>query len=338
MHLKRVWVVVIILAVLLFLVIGILIWRQVKKSATSELSASGSTVKETWVKVNKKLFENTTSTSALKLDDGTYRMYLMKDGEIKFANSKDASMLEAPVSTGITADQDKFISNPAVLKIKDGDWIMIYEQAPILPANSVKGAGKATERDLLLATSADGKTFQKAGEVINSNNKDNKFFASVPNLVKVSDNLIRLYYVSQGDKIASATSVDGRTWKKEDGFRMEEGSVDPDVLLKINSDSSQQWVMYFATLEGAGNKIYKATSTDGLTWKKGEVMLRPNTSSGVVVDPDVVQISEDKYRMFFGESTSGNAQMNGGGQIDLYYADDNTDILDNNFGRGERLR
>lgn len=326
MHLKRIWVVVIILAILLFVVIGFLIWRQVRNKASTS-QALTSTEKETWTKSDKKLFENVTSTCALKLDDGTFRMYLMKDGEIKYADSKDPSIFETLASTGITADQDKFISNPAVLKIKDSDWIMIYEQAPILPENSTKGPGQATERDLLLATSTDGKTFQKVGVAINSNNKDDKFFASVPDLVRVNDSLIRLYYVSQGDKIASATSSDGRTWKREDGFRLEDSSVDPDVSLKTNSDGTQQWVMYFATLEGAGNKIYKATSKDGLTWEKGEIVLRPNTSSGVVLDPDVINLSQNKYRMFFGESASGNAQMNGGGQIDLYYADDNIDIF-----------
>ena len=326
MHLKRIWVIVIILAILLFAVIGYLVYRQVKNSRAAKSANSTSVEKETWAKSDKKLFENVTSSCTLKLADNTYRMYLMKDGEIKYADSKDATSFDTPVSTIVTADQDKFISNPAVLKIKDGDWIMIYEQAPILPANSVKGPAKATERDLLLATSADGKTFQKVGVAIDSS-KDDKYFASVPDLVKVNDNLIRLYYVSQGDKIGSAISVDGRTFKREDGFRMEDSSVDPEVLLKTDSDSSQQWVMYFATLEGAGNKFYKATSTDGLAWKKGEVVLRPNTSSGAIVDPDVVLISEDKYRMFFGESTSGNAQMNGGGQIDLYYADDNVEIF-----------
>lgn len=324
MHLRRIWAVVIILAIILFGTIGYLILRQNKQktpSATPTPATSGSKQAEVWTKSGEKLMDNVTSTSTLKLSDGTYRMYFMKDNKILYSNSKDAETFSTSLETGISADAAKIISNPSVLEIKNGDWIMIYEEAPQLPAGSVKGPGKATQRNLMMATSTDGQNFQKTGTAIDSA-KDDKFFASVPDLVKIRDDFFRLYYVSQSDKIASAVSSDGRSWKREPDFRLTDSSVDPNVILVDG-----KWVMYFATLEGTGNKFYKATSTDGYTWQKGQIVLRPNNSQGAIVDPDVVNISGNHYRMFFGESVSGNAQMNGGGQFDLYYADTEADIF-----------
>lgn len=322
----RLWMVAICLGIILVIVLGWYFWQTTHQKSTSATpAASGSLGLEVWTK-DKKIFDNVTSSCTLKISDNLYRMYLMKDGQIFYADSKDASSFSLPAPTGITGDSGNIISNPAVLKIADNNWLMIYEQAPNLPKDAVKGPAKAAQRNLLAATSADGKSFQKAGTAIDSSQDDN-YFASVPDLVLVKEGLIRMYFVSGGDKIASVTSANGVSWHREAGFRLEDSSVDPDVLVKTDADGTKHWVMYFATLEGAGNKIYKATSLDGLAWKKGEVMLRPDASSGVVVDPDVVQISEDKYRMFFGQSANGNVQMGGSGQLDLYAATANQDIF-----------
>jgi hypothetical protein len=322
---KRIWAIVIILVLIMLGVIGYFIWRANKQNPTSSASptpsASVSASTEVWTKSATKLMDNVTSTCTRKLTDGTYRMYLARDGKIVYANSKDAKTFETTLETGINAEANKFISNPAVLQISDSNWIMIYEEAPLLPAGSVKGPGRATQRNLLLATSTDGQNFVKVGIAIDSA-KDDKYFASVPDLVKIRDDFFRLYYVSQGDKIASAVSSDGKTWKREPDFRLVDSSVDPNVLF-----DETKWIMYFATLEGTGNKFYRATSKDGFTWEKGQIVLRPKEIQGAIVDPDVVNVSDSKYRMFFGESADGNAQMNGGGQFNLYYADTEANIF-----------
>ena len=336
MNHRRLWIIIIILAIILFLAIGLAIGLlKYRSNIAISPSPSASPIKETWVKNPNKLFESVTSTDTHKSDDGTFRMYFMKGGKIVYADSKDAATFSEPISTGIDENPGKFISNPAVLKIKDNNWIMIYEEQPQLPPGAEKGPGPATQRNLLLATSEDGKTFTKAGIAIDSS-KEDQYFASVPKLIKLPGSKIRMYYVSEGDKIASAISDDGKTWTREKGFRLEDSAVDPDPILKVCCGGTQNWVMYFATLEGNNNKFYKATSKDGLKWEKGEIVLRPQSEKGAIVDPDVVPIGipatdtfrVDRWRMFFGEMAEGQGQMGGSAQIDLYYADFEGDIFE----------
>lgn len=343
MNHRRLWIIIIVLAIILFLAIGLAVGLlKFRSKITLSPSPSASPKKENWVKNPNKLFENVTSTDTLKLEDGTpaspaggFRMYLQKSGKIFYAESKDAASFNEPVSTGIEDNPGKTISNPTVLKIKEGDWIMVYEEQPQLPPNAEKGPGVATQRNLLLATSTDGKSFTKSGIAIDSS-KEDKYFASVPKLVKLPDNKIRMYYVSEGDKIASAISDDGKIWTREKGFRLEDLAVDPDPILKVCCGGTQNWVMYFATLEGNNNKFYKATSSDGINWQRGEIVLKPNSENGAIVDPDVVEISagpstssgQAKWRMFFGEMAKGQGQMGGSAQIDLYYADFEGDIFE----------
>lgn len=327
MNHRQLWIIIIVLAIVIFLAIGLALWLMKFQSNETAPSPAISQKIEAWVKNSTKLFENVTSTDTLKIDDGTFRMYFQKDGKIVYADSKDAATFSDPASTGIDENPGKFNSNPTVLKIKENDWIMIYEEQPQLPPGAEKGPGPGTQRNLLLATSEDGKTFTKAGIAIDSS-KEDQYFASVPKLIKLPGSKIRMYYVSEGDKIASAISDDGKTWTREKGFRLEDSAVDPDPILKVCCGGTQNWVMYFATLEGNNNKFYKATSKDGINWQRGEIVLRPNSEKGAIVDPDVVEIAANKWRMFFGEMAEGEGQMGGSAQIDLYYADFEGDIFE----------
>lgn len=77
----------------------------------------------------------------------------------------DGKNFGSPQSTGITEETGKMISNPAVLKIKDGEWIMIYEQAPQRQPGEKEGPpSPANQRNLYLATSTDGARFKYFGE------------------------------------------------------------------------------------------------------------------------------------------------------------------------------
>lgn len=327
MHPKNYWWLIIVLAILLVGASAYFIYRQSTKKSTSSSTptTSSSFATEIWQPSGKTIFSDVTSTSTVKLADGTYRMYLQQKGAINYADSADATTFSTPVSTGIIEKGGTMISNPSVLKIADGNWIMIFEIAPNVPPQNVKGNGPATQRNLVLATSADGKSFQEQNVVIDSAKADN-YFASVPNLVSLPNGKIRLYYVSGGNAIGSAISTDGKTWTREDGLRIDDG-VDPDVLLDVCCEGRQNWVMYFATLTGANNAFYKATSSDGLTWKKGPAILRPSNEKAAIVDPDVIKIGENKYRMFYGEIADGAGQFGGSSQINLTYADFSGDIF-----------
>ena len=274
---------------------------------------------EKWVKNPTVLLKNTTSTCTLKLDDGTYRMYFMAEGGIHYADSADGQTFSPKIATGVKESSGKMLSNPAVIKINNGKWIMIYEEQAInrMTFTEERGPGPGSQRNLMLASSADGKKFTKVGIAIDSSKEDN-YFASVPDLIKLPDGRFRMYYVSGGEAIGSAISENGGSWKREPGYRLEDRAVDPNVKYE-----NGKWVMYFSTLPKPEmkerNAIFKATSKDGLTWEKdGKKLIEPDTADGFVVDPDVVK-TKDGYRMFFGESKGGvNAQ---GSPIDLYFAD-----------------
>ena len=118
--------------------------------------------------------------------------------------------------------QDKTTTGTASVK---EDWVVGSE---ILKSNT---------------TSTDGKSFEAGSIAIDSAKEDN-YFASVPDLIKTPDGKIRMYYVSGGQAIGSALSVDnGKTWIRESGYRLEDSAVDPDVSYKDG-----RWVMYYSVL------------------------------------------------------------------------------------------
>jgi len=275
--------------------------------------------KEKWTRSDQPILKNVTSTDTHKLSDGTFRMFYMNEGKIVYANSSDGINFDTAQPTGIVEDKDMFISNPSLLEIKTNEWIMIYEQQPIQKTGSSTVPGTKTQRNLYLAVSADGKSFIKLGLAIDSSKEDN-FFASVPDLVKLPNGSVRLYFVSGGDAIASAVSPDGKNWQRENGFRLKDKAVDPDVLV-LQEGAETHYVMYYSVLTGADNKLYKAISKDGLVWEKTQSVVNPLAKSSSVLDPDVFELSPNHFKMFFGEARDANTAFGGAGQIDLYSAE-----------------
>lgn len=297
-----------------------------KDNSNTKSESAQTKIPEGWTRADKMILANVTSSCTIKPDDASYRMFYMKDGKIVYADSNDALNFSDAISTGITEDAGKMISNPAVLQLEDGSWIMVYEQAPQKsPGSSDKNpAGPNTQRNLYSATSTDGKTFTKVGLIVDSS-KEDKYFASVPDLVLLPNGKIRMYYVSGGDATGSAISTDnGQNWTRETGYRLTGSVVDPDVLYQIK-DGKESWVMYYSVLTPENNALYKAISSDGLNWTPGEIIIKPASSSQALIDPDVVKISAEKYRMFFGEAGGDSTQ--GDTTINLYYADSNGDIF-----------
>jgi hypothetical protein len=295
-----------------------------KESATeTQTDDTSPLTSENWVVDNKVVKEKITSTDTHKISGSLYRMYLIEGGGISYAESGDCKTFAASQPTGVKEEPGKMISNPAALEIAQGNWIMIYEMAPLRQPSQQQGPpGASTQRNLYLATSTDGKTFSAAGIAIDSS-KDDGYFASVPDLIKTPDGRIRMYYVSGGEAVGSAVSSDdGKTWERESGYRLKE-AVDPDVLYQTKNGQTK-WVMYYSVLDPAKNALYKASSSDGLNWGEGTKLFGA-TTGGAIVDPDVVQISADNNVMFFGQSTSGGSTQ--GEQINLYRGEFASDIF-----------
>jgi len=305
------------LMIIILATIGYFVYTNYFDKNTSDDQANEDTQEvamvEDWEISPAVIKDSTTSTDTHKISDSLYRRYYMADGGIFYDESIDGMTFAGKFPTGVVEEKGKMISNPAVLEVSSGNWIMIYEMAPIRTPNSSAGQpGPSNQRDLYLAKSKDGKTFVVVGNAIDSAKADN-YFASVPDLIKTPDGKIRMYYVSGGNAIGSALSSDnGVTWIKEAGYRLADSAVDPDVLFK-----DDKWVMYYSQLEPSKNAIFKATSSDGLEWGN-EKMLFKSTTGGAIVDPDVFETSLGNFVMFFGQSSAGGST--GGEVINLYRA------------------
>jgi hypothetical protein len=130
----------------------------------------------------------------------------------------------------------------------------------------------------------------------------------VPDAVVTPDGKVRLYVVenpSDGsctEKLASYISPDGVTFTKEAGWRLENGiSVDPEILRAKTGD----WIMVLADGPGCSDrvqKLYVATSNDGLTWSTPQKISSSDLSR---LDPTGYEISTNVYRIYYATAPAG---------------------------------
>jgi len=244
----------------------------------------------------------TTSTCTIVLPGNTYRMY---NPGIGVRSSNDG--LTWPDSTN-TNINEMGATNPAVITLKDGTYLMIY-------GVQQHTGGPPTERQYR-AISTDGISFTKYpadAAVLTGDNGDNDF-VSVPDLIYIDDNTLRLYYVSNSlsSHIHTATSIDdGLTWTKEGQISITGGpigqqDVDPDIIKLADGT----YRLFFATspvgeTELGDLRIRSAVSTDGrnFTLESGSrITPSPSEPNTIVIDPDTVLLpgTTDKYRFYYG--------------------------------------
>ncbi len=332
-----IWVLILVLT---FGLAGAIGWKMYTSLHNKKSSSTASTsnqiqtravaatqVAQTWSRLPGVVMPGITSTDTHVISPGHYRMYYLNGPSgLVYADSTDGRVWGSPQSLGVMPDPGKLISNPSILQLSNGNWIMLYEQAPMTQPgeNGQPAFGPSNQHNLYLAISSDGKTFMPAGLAIDSSRADG-YFASVPNMILLPNGNIRVYYVSGGQNIASAVSSDGgRTWIRDGGYRLAGG--DPDVFYK-----NGKWIMYYTDLNPSENSLREAISTDGLNWTSLEGQVVKKTGSNyAIVDPDVFQVSTDKYVMNFNESLlSQNGQQPSPNQGGLQQAVYNGDIFSN---------
>lgn len=256
------------------------------------------TFDETWTAEGGTRLPNTTSNSTIRMADGSYRTYF---AGITTARSIDG-LTWSNIAVVVPSGQGAFNRNPAVFTTSSNGIGLIYEQV-------VSNVGR-----FYRATSPDGVTFtvSPSTAVIQPTGSDNNFL-SVPDIISVGGGTLRMYFVAGGTLTDSATSTDdGLTWTREgriivSGLSAANWIVDAD-LVRLSSGGYR---MYFATgpdgQSGLNNKrIRSATSTDGrmFTLDPG-IRVAPLASGDDLVDPDVIQLPDGRYRMYYGYSTSG---------------------------------
>ena len=257
-----------------------------------------STFDETWTAEPGTRRASTTSTSTIRRPDSTYRTYF---AGISTAKSVDG-LSWGNAALVVRSGQGEFNRNPAIYRTSAGIFVMIYEQV-------VNNVGR-----FYRATSPDGVNFTVSPPTaVMEPGASDKNFLSVPDIISLGGGTIRMYFVAGGDLTDSAISRDdGMTWTREgrlsiSGLSAGNWVVDPDVV-RLPSGGYR---MYFATAPdgqpGLSNKrIRSATSTDGrmFTLDAG-IRVAPLASGYDLVDPDVIELPDGRYRMYYGYSAPG---------------------------------
>ena len=195
---------------------------------------------------------------------------------------------------------------------EDGQYLVVYESSTNPPPNQ-------THRALYSAVSADGIAFSTPVALPSSNldlSPQGGLFQSVPDLVRLPDGSIRLYYVARGEAVGSMLSDDdGESWTQDDGYRLgtafgrpEAAYVDPDVV--AHSDGGMTMYLAYSEFEqecgGLGCQVIRvAYSNDGINFTLADGDLLTAPSPAVLIDPDVYQGVDGTWYMLYAELPQG---------------------------------
>lgn len=246
------------------------------------------------------------SSNTIRLNDGTIRMYYTGEG-IMVADSSDGLNFENKRQVLTLAEvQAVFpeitqIANSAIIKLADGTFRMIFE-------GQIGGVPR-----FYSATSADGLTNWTVETGVRlEDTVDGSVFSSVPDIIRLDDDRLRMYYVSGPDTRTAISSDEGLTWTKEGAIKLNKKMsevVDPDIT-KVG----KKYVLLFSnephdkSKKGVGakantlKKIYRAYSKNGRSFKYAGLIIKLKKSDAV--DPDMVKMKPRrgkslKYRIYF---------------------------------------
>jgi len=235
---------------------------------------------------------NIVSPEAVRLSDGSVRLYTTGEGAISVYTAADG------LTFSQTTASPPMGSDPTLIQLSDGSWRMYY-------VDHASGSG-----EIKTATSPDGLTFTTEAATGITNTTGTQAWG-VPDTIALPDGSVRVYWVdtvsgSSSEVIRSAISTDGVTFTEESGYRTTGGYVDPVILKAEDGD----WVALFSTGPGLGRQIiYVGTSSDGLTWsiESSPVI---TVSGGNALDPAAVDLGDGSYRVYY-IATTGSDSFSG---------------------------
>ena len=229
---------------------------------------------------------NAVDPDVIKLDDGRYRLFYYKG---YFVTPPPPNYTAHEIYSAISNDGVNFtvegkvfesdnITDPTVIKLNDGSYLMAC----------VRGSLD------IFAKSVDGKTFQATGVTIQN--------GGIPELVKLDDGSIRLFYNGPGGIISSRSTDGGLTWIKENGVRLSfsGGIADPSVIKRADG----KWYLIVKGFNNtgaqnpAGHNVRLSESNDCYTFNfiNGVLLDSASVPDGVVLNQstDVLEKNE-KY-------------------------------------------
>ncbi len=243
--------------------------------------------------------EDATVPNVCRLEDGRVRMYYGGPGGILSAISQDGITFTKEtgvrVSSSSPGGHEMIVSDPTLVKLKDGRVRMYYKGA-----NGPGGPGQSVH-SIYSAISTDGLRFEKEGIKIDSQQTLDRGWASVPEAIVLPDGRVRLYYVSDGldvkHGIVSAISDNGLNFTREGPVLT--GFVDPTVVRLANGSYLILAVAFPFGSEGrltdAAPGIYSFTSQDGINFKDRELVLAGENN----IDPAIVDMGDGAYRVYY---------------------------------------
>jgi len=239
--------------------------------------------------------------------DGEYWMYYTGRG-IELATSTDGLSFAGKgtvVFSGAQGSDQEMVTNPAVFQLDDGGYRILYE-------GSTRVGNSQTNRKLYSAVSADGLTWTKEAGVrfYDEGDKPGQVFTSVPDVMRLPDGRLRMYYTRGMTSATAVSSDEGVTWTKERNLDLGEIAVDPDILFMDDGT----YKLFYTTFESewaVGSQVMmSASSADGISFvADAGKRLEPATANGLITDPDVVKVAGG-YRMYYGEFPAGSMSSN----------------------------
>jgi len=215
---------------------------------------------------------------------------------------------EARIGPGETYDRAGAYS-PAVIALPEGTYRMYYS------------GFDGTNSRILSAISSDGRAWtREPGVRVDIWGQYTAVYS--PEVIQLANGTYRMYFSAHSSdplyaNIHSATSTDGLHWQVMDGICIEHGGIFDAVLAQSpsmvhNADGSLfvypdgRYRMYYAGFDGSHFRILAASSQDGLTWRKEGVKLDIGGpySAAQVTDPEIVQLPDGSFRMFYSGSNA----------------------------------
>ncbi len=243
--------------------------------------------------------EDATVPNISRLEDGRFRLYYGGPGGILSAISEDGlTFTKEPgvrVPSGSAGSPEMIVSDPTLLRLKDGRVRMYYKGA------TGGGSPGQAVHSIFSAISPDGLRFEKEGIRIDSQKTPDGGWASVPEAILLPDGRVRIYYVSDGSDvghgIVSAVSEDGLNFTREGPVLP--GFVDPAVI-KLDSGEYLMLAVAFpfcskGKLTDAQPGIYSFTSLDGISFNNRKLVLAGENN----IDPAIVEVASDTYRVYY---------------------------------------
>jgi hypothetical protein len=279
------------------------------KETTTIISMTTTTVKTSskllsWTKEDGVRIDSGVSSCTI-IKDNEYWMYYTEKG-IELAKSSDGLQF---VKFGTVLDVKDvsdvdMVTNPAVFKTKDGKYRLIFE-------GSKRADGGQKDRRLYSAISTDGLTwmveegvrFQDIGD-----GKPGEIFTSVPDIIRLDDGKLRMYYTRGATSAIAISEDEGMTWTKEKNLDMKRIVIDPDVI-RLDDGTYKLFFTSFDSEFGKGEQyMMSASSTDSINFVLDEgKCIRPISGYDMIVDPDIIKLPDGKYRMYYGESSKGTS-------------------------------